>query len=245
MPGSFSSLIQRLLDHLKALQRQVDEIETHIKAWHSASEASQRLKKVPGIGPFSVAALVATVGDAKNFDKERQFAARLGVVPLRHLSERNADAAAHQQAWRRLLADHADTWCSIRHLPGDPEGRSRRLAGQTDGAPQQEHRGGRDGEQDSTNRLGAIGARPRVQVRPRRRSHAQHLYGTRKALPPIAQATIKLMVRQVRPWSPQPTPDALRMRVSDWALASRTHQGRRACSQRKSGCEGAISSSAR
>jgi transposase len=42
LPGSFRLLIQRLLDHLKLLQQQVDEIETQIKAWHRASEASQR-----------------------------------------------------------------------------------------------------------------------------------------------------------------------------------------------------------
>jgi len=52
LPGTFRLLIQRLLDHLKALQEQVDEIEVQIKGWHRASEASQRLEKVPCIGPL-------------------------------------------------------------------------------------------------------------------------------------------------------------------------------------------------
>ena len=86
LPGSFRLLIQRLLDHLKVLQQQVDEIETHIKAWHRASEASQRLEKVPGIGPLTATALIASIGDAKNFDNGRQFAAWLGVVPRQHSS---------------------------------------------------------------------------------------------------------------------------------------------------------------
>lgn len=86
LPGSFRLLIQRLLDHLKTLQQQVDEIETQIKAWHRASEASQRLEKVPGIGPLTATVLVASVGDAKNFDNGRQFAAWLGVVPRQHSS---------------------------------------------------------------------------------------------------------------------------------------------------------------
>ncbi len=86
LPGSFRLLIQRLLDHLKALQQQVDEIEAQIKAWHRASEASQRLEKVPGIGPLTATVLVASVGDAKNFDNGRQFAAWLGVVPRQHSS---------------------------------------------------------------------------------------------------------------------------------------------------------------
>ena len=86
LPGTFRLLIQRLLDHLKVLQEQVDEIEVQIKAWHRASEASQRLEKVPGIGPLTASALVASIGDAKNFDNGRQFAAWLGVVPRQHSS---------------------------------------------------------------------------------------------------------------------------------------------------------------
>jgi transposase len=79
-------LIDRLLEHLKLLQRQVEEIEMQIKVWHRASDASRRLEKVPGIGPLTATALVASVGDAKNFDSGRQFAAWLGVVPRQHSS---------------------------------------------------------------------------------------------------------------------------------------------------------------
>jgi len=86
LPGTFRLLIQRLLDHLVALQEQVDAIEVQIKAWHRASEASQRLEKAPGIGPLTASALVASIGDAKNFDNGRQFAAWLGVVPRQHSS---------------------------------------------------------------------------------------------------------------------------------------------------------------
>jgi len=86
LPGSFRLLIQRLLEHLKVLQQQVDEIEAQIRAWHRDSEASQRLERVPGIGPLTASALVASIGDAKNFDNGRQFAAWLGVVPRQHSS---------------------------------------------------------------------------------------------------------------------------------------------------------------
>ena len=86
LPGTFRRLIDRLLEHLKLLHRQVEEIEAQIKAWHRANEASQRLEKVPGIGPLTATALVATVGDAKNFENGRQFAAWLGVVPRQHSS---------------------------------------------------------------------------------------------------------------------------------------------------------------
>ncbi|MBN3814996.1 IS110 family transposase [Paraburkholderia sp. Ac-20347] len=86
LPGSFRLLINRLLEHLQLLHRQVDEIEAAIKAWHRDNAVSQRLEKVPGIGPLTATALVATVGDAKNFDNGRQLAAWLGLVPRQHSS---------------------------------------------------------------------------------------------------------------------------------------------------------------
>ena len=78
LPGAFRLLIDRLLDHFRQLPRQVEEIEAQIKAWHRASDASRRLEKVPGVGPLTATALVVSVGDAKNFDNGRQFAAWLG-----------------------------------------------------------------------------------------------------------------------------------------------------------------------
>jgi transposase len=81
LPGSFRLLIDRLMAHLKELDRQVGELEAQIKAWHRESELSRKLEKVPGIGPITASALVATVGDAKNFDNGRQLSAWMGLVP--------------------------------------------------------------------------------------------------------------------------------------------------------------------
>ena len=86
LPGSFRLLVQRLLEQLKDLDRQADEIEVQIIAWHRDHEISSKLAKVPGIGPITASALVATVGDAKNFDNARQLAAWLGLVPRQHSS---------------------------------------------------------------------------------------------------------------------------------------------------------------
>jgi transposase len=86
LPGQFRLLIQRLLDHLKELSRQAAEIEAQIQAWHRQSDLSRKLEKIPGIGPITASALVATIGDAKNFDNGRQVAAWLGLVPRQHSS---------------------------------------------------------------------------------------------------------------------------------------------------------------
>jgi transposase len=86
LTGSFRLLIQRLMDHLKELDRQVRELEAQIQAWHRSDEMSRRLARVPGIGPLTASALVASVGDAKSFGSGRQLAAWLGLVPRQNSS---------------------------------------------------------------------------------------------------------------------------------------------------------------
>jgi len=86
LPGVFRDLIDRLGTQLKDLDQQVDELDAQIQAWHRASEASRRLAEIPGIGPITASALVATVGDATNFENGRQMAAWLGLVPKQHSS---------------------------------------------------------------------------------------------------------------------------------------------------------------
>lgn len=86
LPGSFRMLIARLMEHLKELHRQAAEIEAQIKAWHGHSELSRKLQEIPGIGPLTASALVATIGHAKNFKNGRQLAAWLGLVPRQHSS---------------------------------------------------------------------------------------------------------------------------------------------------------------
>ena len=86
LPGSFRILVERLLDHLKDLDRQVGELEVQIQTWHRRSDVSCKLVQIPGIGPITACALVASIGDAKNFDSGRQVAAWLGLVPRQHSS---------------------------------------------------------------------------------------------------------------------------------------------------------------
>ena len=81
LPDSVRALIQRLLEHLKELDRQAKEIEAQIAAWHGQNELSRKLAEIPGIGLLGASALAATVGNAKSFSSGRQLAAWLGLVP--------------------------------------------------------------------------------------------------------------------------------------------------------------------
>jgi len=125
LPGEFRDLIIRLLDHLRLLQQQVEETERLIRAWHGASDASQRLAKVPGVGPLTASALTATVGDAKNFANGRQFAAWLGLVPRQHSSGGKATLLGMSKrgdAYLRTLLIHGARSVIYRVTQGaDPE----------------------------------------------------------------------------------------------------------------------------
>lgn len=84
LPGSFRLLIERLVDHLKELDRQAGELEQEIQLWHKNSPLSQKLAQIPGIGPITATAMIASVGDARQFKNGRQLAAWLGIVPRQH-----------------------------------------------------------------------------------------------------------------------------------------------------------------
>ena len=86
LSGASRNLFARLLEHFRLLDRQVEELEREINAWHREDTASQRLHAIPGIGPITASALVASVGDAKAFHNGRQFAAWLGLVPRQNSS---------------------------------------------------------------------------------------------------------------------------------------------------------------
>lgn len=121
LPGAFRALVQRLLDHLKELDGQVNELEAQIQAWHRSSELSIKIAQVPGIRPISASALVASIGDAKNFDGGRQLAAWLGLVPKQHST--GFQPAEYQQARRHLSSNAPDPWCQVGHLSRGEEAR--------------------------------------------------------------------------------------------------------------------------
>ena len=86
LPGPFVELIRTLVEHLRALDTQVQALERAIVHGHRANPVSQRLAQLPGIGPITASALAASVGDPRLFKNGRQLAAWLGLVPRQHSS---------------------------------------------------------------------------------------------------------------------------------------------------------------
>jgi transposase len=94
-------------DEIETLGRRADEIEAAILAWHKDNEASRRHATVPGIGPITVSALVATIGKVSNFASARHFAAWIGLVPKQNStggkSRQGGISKAGDRYLRRLL----------------------------------------------------------------------------------------------------------------------------------------------
>ena len=86
LPGTMRQLIVRLADNLKEMDRQAKALEAQIQLWHRENEASRKLAEIPGLGPITASAIVASVGDAKEFKNGRQLAAWLGLVPRQNSS---------------------------------------------------------------------------------------------------------------------------------------------------------------
>jgi len=73
--------IEDLLDHLRALDGRIEAYDQEIESQAKLCEPAKRLMKIRGIGPTTALAIVATVGNAKEFNNGRQFAAWIGLVP--------------------------------------------------------------------------------------------------------------------------------------------------------------------
>jgi len=86
IPDVARKVLGVLVEQLAALGTKLRELEAELLAWHRSNAASRRLETIPGIGPITACAIVATVGDGHQFVSARQFAAWIGLVPRQNSS---------------------------------------------------------------------------------------------------------------------------------------------------------------
>ncbi len=77
-------LLWELYEELHALEARMCELDERIERASVSDDACQRLREIPGIGPVVSTALVASAGDAREFESARHFSAALGLVPRQH-----------------------------------------------------------------------------------------------------------------------------------------------------------------
>ncbi|OGT54028.1 MAG: hypothetical protein A3F17_07530 [Gammaproteobacteria bacterium RIFCSPHIGHO2_12_FULL_41_15] len=85
LPDLVRRLLSDLSEEYRALKHQVSIYDKQMKSLGKTDESCQRLQSVPGIGPITATAFVATLSGYE-FDKGRQAAAMLGLTPKEHSS---------------------------------------------------------------------------------------------------------------------------------------------------------------
>jgi transposase len=86
LTGDFRTLLHGVWEDLRALDDRVGEMDQVIKRLAENHEDCVRLQQLRGIGPMTSTAMVATVGDARQYHKSRQMAAAIGITPKQHSS---------------------------------------------------------------------------------------------------------------------------------------------------------------
>jgi transposase len=75
------SLVASLMDDYRALEMRIQSLDHEIERLARSDAVANRLTTIPGIGPLGATALIAAVGDGKQFKRARDLAAWLGLVP--------------------------------------------------------------------------------------------------------------------------------------------------------------------
>jgi len=81
LSGALRMLLAQLQGELRQLQSEIDEADVLIAKAAGEHEPCRRLMAIPGVGPLTATAVVASIGNGTSFDKGRSFATWLGLVP--------------------------------------------------------------------------------------------------------------------------------------------------------------------
>lgn len=73
-------------ESLKVLDKEIKEQDRRISRLCNSNELSKRFLEVPGIGPMTASIVASDIGDGRNYQSSRDYAASLGVVPRQHSS---------------------------------------------------------------------------------------------------------------------------------------------------------------
>ena len=82
----FRQLLQGLWEDLRILDRRMAELDQQVAVIAQEDPTAKRLQQLRGVGPLIATALVATIGDARQYRKGRDMAAAIGLTPRQHSS---------------------------------------------------------------------------------------------------------------------------------------------------------------
>ena len=86
IPPQACGALVSLARHWQALDKDVQALECQIVAALRGNDAACRIMRIPGVGPLTASAVLATVADLRQFRSGRGFAAWLGLTPRQNNS---------------------------------------------------------------------------------------------------------------------------------------------------------------
>jgi transposase len=126
LPGIMRELLHSLYEELVALDERLRALTHHVEEHGKTDERVQRIQQLPGIGPITASAIVASVGDASQFPSGRDFAAWLGIVPKQHSSggkDKLSGISKRGDSYLRTLLVHGARAC-VSHCDGKSDRRN-------------------------------------------------------------------------------------------------------------------------
>jgi len=157
IPDLIRGELQQQLQGLRDLTGRIEQLERSIGAYRAQDEQCRRIEAIPGVGPLSSTAIVASVGGCAHvslgarvcrFPRARAASVRYG---------RTSEAFRHQQTRGPVPANPADPWGAS---GGEPQQSARTLdaalAARAPVAATEECGHCRAGQQDRAHDLGAI-----------------------------------------------------------------------------------------
>jgi transposase len=86
VPDCVRAALRPLIGQIDAIDAEIAAIDAAIRESVKADETAKRLVTIPGVGPITASAVVATVRNVDAFADGREFAASLGLTPRQHSS---------------------------------------------------------------------------------------------------------------------------------------------------------------
>lgn len=86
LPTPARKALNLLADQLADTQRKIEALTADVRTDANQNEAARRLQMIPGIGPITASALVASLPGVSGFPSGRDLSAWLGLTPKPHSS---------------------------------------------------------------------------------------------------------------------------------------------------------------
>jgi transposase len=129
--GELTRICQALLleisQQIEQLEQRIARADEWIKAFMRRSALCKKIAAVDGVGPVTATAMVAAVGDAREFKNGRHLAAWLGLVPRQYSSggkSRLSGISKRGDIYLRTLLIHGAR-AVLRYMVGRSDARSR------------------------------------------------------------------------------------------------------------------------